>query len=460
MWTLTVKTLDGSNHKFEEINPENTVRELKEQISERVGIPADRQRLIFCGRVLSDEKKVSEYQVEGRVVHLVARAPPGQGGQDGPDRVAESEARARSRGASPAGGRHRHTAHFHVHGGERVGAIGQSSPQVRLNLARDMIRQANAAMDVMEGGERQAASPQQEQPTAEPSSNGSGIDNALPGGASGSGGDAAAGLTGFTTGPIQFMGPSGMTGEATATIHVQTESQGPPPPGLAEAISAMVQQYHGSGAEGGHISLRVENGRVVRESQESGSGSGPTSTSTTSTTTTGTSASGASTTGAAGTPGSSIRHPPPSVLAEVLELFNTAQARYNSLERVKLGKDCNKMLLKIGRTCSTVDYIAERGPCPSTGHRGHPTDLLQQLFHLPALSGSRTARHVRYHAAAGATTTPPGAGKAFCHPVCGAVCSPPKCSHPHDHGPLPWSSSKRPVPDQNGLDRTKCTASP
>ena len=345
MWTLTVKTLDGSNHKFEEINPENTVRELKEQISERVGIPADRQRLIFCGRVLSDEKTVSEYQVEGRVVHLVARAPPGQGGQDGPDRVAESEARARSRGASPAGGRHRHTAHFHVHGGERVGAIGQSSPQVRLNLARDMIRQANAAMDVMEGGERQAASPQQEQTTAEPASNGSSnIDNALPGGATGPGGTTgpggAAGLTGFTTGPIQFMGPSGMTGEATATIHVQTESQGPPPPGLAEAISAMVQQYHGSGAEGGHISLRVENGRVVRESQEAGSGSGPTSTSAT----TGTSASGASTTGAVGTPGSSIRHPPPSVLAEVLELFNTAQARY-----VAFGCEvCTKICIVLG----------------------------------------------------------------------------------------------------------------
>ena len=152
----------------------------------------------------------------------------------------------------------------------------------------------------------------------EPASNGSGIDNALPGGASGSGGDAAAGLTGFTTGPIQFMGPSGMTGEATATIHVQTESQGPPPPGLAEAISAMVQQYHGSGAESGHISLRVENGRVVRDSQEGGTASPST--------TTGTSASEASATGTPGAP-SSIRHPPPSVLAEVLELFNTAQAR-------------------------------------------------------------------------------------------------------------------------------------
>ena len=120
------------------------------------------------------------------------------------------------------------------------------------------------------------------------------------------------------------MGPSGITGEATATIHVQTESQGPPPPGLAEAISAMVQQYHGSGAEGGHISLRVENGRVVRENQEAGSSAaGPTSTSATT---------GTSSSGAAGAPGSSIRHPPPSVLADVLELFNTAQARCVALE--------------------------------------------------------------------------------------------------------------------------------
>lgn len=38
-----------------------TVLDLKEKINKRLNIPTENQRLIYCGRILQNEKKLQEY---------------------------------------------------------------------------------------------------------------------------------------------------------------------------------------------------------------------------------------------------------------------------------------------------------------------------------------------------------------------------------------------------------------
>lgn len=68
---IIVKTLTGKKQPMN-FELDNTVIQVKQALQEKEGINIDQIRLIFGGRQLNDDSRLSEYNlVAGAVIHMV-----------------------------------------------------------------------------------------------------------------------------------------------------------------------------------------------------------------------------------------------------------------------------------------------------------------------------------------------------------------------------------------------------
>ncbi|KAI9932659.1 hypothetical protein ASPWEDRAFT_33567 [Aspergillus wentii DTO 134E9] len=103
--TFTVKASNDAKYTLT-LPPSTPVSELKEKLSssEHADTPAERQRLIYSGRVLKDNETLAAYKIkDGHTIHLVKSAASNQR-QAAPTQSASTSAPAGASANPPAGG--------------------------------------------------------------------------------------------------------------------------------------------------------------------------------------------------------------------------------------------------------------------------------------------------------------------------------------------------------------------